>query len=195
MMEKKGARMRYSIRHMTLIVGLGNPGDKYSASRHNTGWRVVEEIAKIQIPNTTFQMEKSLEAETLKVNDTLLIRPQTFMNLSGTAVKAALKKYDYSALGKKDFHALFVIYDDLDIEVGKYKVIFGSGPKVHNGVNDIKEKLGTDQFWHIRVGVDGRKGDRSADPQDYVLSGFSPDEQVLIDKVVDSIVELLASKI
>lgn len=193
MMEKKGARMRYSIRHMTLIVGLGNPGEKYTHTRHNMGWRIAEAIAKAK--NSNFIDQKSLEAEVAELGGAVLLKPLTFMNLSGTAVKAALKKYDYSALGKKDFHALFVIYDDLDIEVGKYKVIFGSGPKVHNGVNDIKEKLGTDQFWHIRVGVDGRKGDRSADPQDYVLSGFSPDEQVLIDKVIDSIVELLASKI
>ncbi len=178
---------------MTLIVGLGNPGEKYTHTRHNMGWRIAEAIAKAK--NSNFIDQKSLEAEVAELGGAVLLKPLTFMNLSGTAVKAALKKYDYSALGKKDFHALFVIYDDLDIEVGKYKVIFGSGPKVHNGVNDIKEKLGTDQFWHIRVGVDGRKGDRSADPQDYVLSGFSPDEQVLIDKVIDSIVELLASKI
>lgn len=99
------------------------------------------------------------------------------------------------ALCNQDFHALFVIYDDLDLEVGKYKIVFGSGPKVHNGVNDVIAKLGSDQFWHIRIGVDGRRGDRSVEPQEYVLSGFTQDEQLLIDKVVDSVSDLLTKKI
>lgn len=176
-----------------MIVGLGNPGEKYSTSRHNTGWRIVDAIARVK--NSEFRIQKALESEVAELNDAVLIKPLTFMNLSGSAVKAALKKYDYGSLGKKDFHSLFVIYDDLDIETGKYKIVFGSGPKVHNGVNDIKEKLGTELFWHIRVGVDGRKGDRSVDSQDYVLSGFSAEEQYLFDKVSDSIVELLKQKI
>jgi peptidyl-tRNA hydrolase, PTH1 family len=178
---------------MMFIVGLGNPGEKYTHSRHNMGWQIVDRLQATD--HNDWKYEKALEAQTVQIREALLVKPHTFMNLSGNAVKATLKKYDFGALGKKDFHTLFIIYDDLDIEVGKYKVIFGSGPKVHNGVNDIKEKLGSELFWHIRVGVDGRKGDRSVDPQEYVLSGFSEEEQVLIDKVVDSIVELLATKI
>jgi peptidyl-tRNA hydrolase, PTH1 family len=180
---------------MTFIVGLGNPGEKYAHSRHNVGWRIVETIATYKNPATEFHLEKPLEAQTMMIGKSLLVKPQTFMNLSGNAVKAIVKKYDYAALGKKDFHNLFVIYDDLDIEVGKYKLVFGSGPKVHNGVNHISEVLGTDQYWHVRIGVDGRKGDRSADPQEYVLSGFNADEQYLIGKITDSVVDLLAAKL
>ena len=179
---------------MTIFVGLGNPGEKYTHSRHNTGWRTVDALASSQ-GITDWKMEKALDAKTLQIGNTLLVKPQTFMNLSGNAVKAVLKKYDYAALGKQDFHNLFIIYDDLDVEVGKYKLVFGSGPKVHNGVNHIKEVLGTDQFWHVRIGVDGRQGDRSMDPQDYVLGGFTQDEQVLIGKITDSLVELLSQKI
>lgn len=175
---------------MTFIVGLGNPGEKYTHSRHNMGWRVLDDLSRGE-----WMTEKPLESKTQKVGNTLLVKPQTFMNLSGTAVKAVMKKYDYSALGKKDFHNLFVIYDDLDIEIGKYKLVFGSGPKVHNGVNHITEVLGTDQYWHVRIGVDGRKGDRSVDPQDYVLSGLNEDEQYLIGKITDSVVDLLSAKI
>lgn len=177
-----------------IIVGLGNPGEKYKQSRHNMGFQVVEELAKLS-SSPTWALEKSLDAEILKLSETILVKPQTFMNLSGNAVKAVMKKYDFSSLGKKDFHGLFVIYDDLDIEVGKYRLVFGSGPKVHNGLNHIKEVLGTDQFWHVRIGVDGRKGDRSEDPQNYVLRGFSEDEQILVDKVVVAAVELLGQKI
>lgn len=182
---------------MQIIVGLGNPGVQYHHSRHNMGWRVIDVLAKkLETEGVaSWKVEKSLEAETLKVGQTILLKPHTFMNLSGMAVKAALKQYDFASLGKKDFHSLFVIYDDLDLDVGKYKIVFGSGPKAHNGVNDIKERLGTESFWHIRVGVDGRKGDRTTDPQEYVLGGLSPDEELLIEKVQDSIVELLFSKI
>lgn len=179
---------------MTVIVGLGNPGTKYTHSRHNMGFQVVEQLEQT-LGSGHWTLDKTADAYICETTGAVLVQPQTYMNLSGNAVKAVMKKYDYAALGKRDFHNLFVIYDDLDIEVGKYKLIFGSGPKVHNGVNHIKEVLGTDQFWHIRVGVDGRMGDRSMDPQDYVLSGFREAEQALIDKVVDSIVEILAQKI
>lgn len=181
---------------MMIIVGLGNPGKQYEHSRHNMGWRICEALGHRQqaTGEGDWNLEKSLEAEIFHVDGALLVKPQTFMNLSGTAVKAVLKKYDYASLGKKDFHNLFAIYDDLDIEVGKYKIIFGSGPKVHNGVNDITEKLGTDQYWHIRIGVDGRNGDRSQDPADYVLDGLREEEQVLIEKVMDSVVDLLSQK-
>lgn len=183
---------------MTFIVGLGNPGSQYTHSRHNIGFQAVgrlETIVNDQRSTAQWEMDKSLSANILEVEGAVLVQPQTYMNLSGNAVKAVMKKYDYSSLGKKDFHNLFVIYDDLDIEVGKYKLIFGSGPKVHNGVNDIVQKLETDQFWHIRIGVDGRKGDRSEDPADYVLGGFRDEEQILIEKVVGSIVEILREKI
>lgn len=179
---------------MTIIVGLGNPGAQYTHSRHNMGWRVVESLEKALVIGP-WVVDKTSQAEIVKSDSAVLVKPQTFMNLSGNAVKAIMKKYDFGALGQKDFRNLFVIYDDLDIEVGKYKLVFGSGPKVHNGVNDVSEKLMTEQFWHIRVGVDGRAGDRSIDPQDYVLGGFTEDEDVLIGKVVDSIVDILSQKI
>lgn len=179
---------------MMFIVGLGNPGEKYAHSRHNMGWRVVDALAKSLVPDSKFQLEKSLESEVQQTASAVMAKPVTYMNLSGKAVRAVLKKYEYAALAKKDFSDLFVIYDDLDLEVGKYKLIFGSGPKVHNGVNSVKETLGTDQFWHIRVGVDGRKGDRSIDAQDYVLLGFSEDEQYLLQKVIESIVDILSQK-
>lgn len=177
---------------MVFFIGLGNPGDKYAHSRHNMGWRVVESLA--QSRSADFSFQKSLEAEVCVLPEAILVKPHTFMNLSGNAVRAVLKKYDYAALGKKDFHNVFLIYDDLDFAVGKYRLVFGSGPKVHNGVNNVKEVLGTDQFWHVRVGVDGRAGDRSMDPQDYVLSGFTAEEQELIEKVNGSLTDMLLEK-
>lgn len=179
---------------MTLIVGLGNPGASYLHSRHNIGFHVVEQLEK-KLGMGQWTLDKTANAQICQTEQAVLVKPQTYMNLSGNAVRAVLKKFAYAALAKRDFHTLFVIYDDLDIEIGKYKLIFGTGPKVHNGVNHIKEVLGSDQFWHIRIGTDGRGGDRSEDPQDYVLHGFSDEEQVLVDKVCEAIVDTLAGKI
>lgn len=175
---------------MTLLVGLGNPGSKYTETRHNAGFMVLDALTE-----ETWNLQKSMEAETIEVGETALVKPQAYMNKSGQAVYKALKKYDYSALGKKDFSRMFVVYDDLDIPVGKYKLIFGSGPKVHNGVNSIIETLGSDQFWHVRIGVDGRNGDRSIPPEEYVLSGFRADERELFARVIDGVASLLAQHI
>ncbi len=172
---------------MNIIVGLGNPGPRYARTRHNAGWMLLDTLAqKMKFPHTAWKTIASVRSDVLLTADCVLAKPQTFMNDSGDAVLALLKKHSYQTLAKKTFHNLFIIYDDLDIPVGKYKIVFGSGPKVHNGVTDIVQKLSSDQFWHIRIGSDGRAGSREVDPQDYVLQGFSTNEQQLIDTVLDA---------
>ncbi len=172
---------------MKFFVGLGNPGNRYQHTRHNVGFMVLDKLA-----NDPWKDEKALQAQTSKTGESLLIKPQTYMNASGDAVVKVLKKYDYAALGDKDFSALFVIYDDLDIPIGKYKLVFGSGPKIHNGVNSVVQSLGTDQFWHVRVGIDGRNGDRSQPSDAYVLSGIVDAEKELFTKTLDGVASLLS---
>jgi PTH1 family peptidyl-tRNA hydrolase len=172
---------------MKFFVGLGNPGNRYQHTRHNVGFMVLDKLA-----NDPWKDEKALQAQTSKTGESLLIKPQTYMNASGDAVVKALKKYEYAALGDKDFSALFVIYDDLDIPIGKYKLVFGSGPKIHNGVNSVVQSLGTDQFWHVRVGIDGRNGDRSQPSDAYVLSGIVDAEKELFTKTLDGVASLLS---
>lgn len=175
---------------MKLVVGLGNPGEKYKHTRHNVGFMVLNQLQKdANLGNWTF--DKGSNVEVIKTNTGVFVKPQTFMNESGSAVYAVLKNIDYPALSKRDFSNVFVVYDDLDLPVGKYKLQLGTGPKVHNGVNSIKERLGSDQFWHIRIGTDGRQGDRSMDPEDYVLSGFTQDEWEVMQKVIGAIVDVL----
>lgn len=174
---------------MQVFVGLGNPGNKYRSTRHNLGFIVVDLLAtKLQLQ---FTEDKGAQALVAKNATCTLVKPQTFMNRSGVSVKEVLKKTSYASLSSKNIPSLFLIYDDLDLEVGRYKLVFGSSPKMHNGVNSVKESLGTDQFWHVRIGVDSRKGDRSVPPEDYVLSGFTEQEQLLLSSMIDSITTLL----
>ena len=145
---------------MKIIVGLGNPGREYENTRHNTGFLVLEKLKnrliKFQIPNSNqpqsskFQFSKRFGAEVCQKGDVLLVKPQTYMNESGKSVAAILRFY------KVDPKDLWVVHDDLDIVFGDYKIHFGRGPKIHNGVNDIEERLGTEEFWRVRVGVDSR---------------------------------------
>lgn len=179
---------------MIVIIGLGNPGKTYTYSRHNIGFGVVEEIAE-RLSTASWKEHNNLQAEIYATEKVILVKPQTFMNRSGKAAQAVLKKYDYTALGKKELSRVFVVYDDLDLPVGKYKLVFGVAPKVHNGIKSVMQELGTADFWHVRIGVDGRNGDRSLDPQDYVLSGFSDSERELVDKTVDAAVDILTQKI
>ena len=141
---------------MKVIVGLGNPGIKYINNRHNAGCMVVEELKKLKSKDKVLKSDK-------------------FMNDSGLFVKKTKDKYP-----KMSFSDLFVVHDDLDIRLGAFKIQFGKGPKVHNGLNDIYEKIGTDEFWHVRVGVDNRDLENRTSGHDYVLEDFTSEEMKIL---------------
>ena len=150
-----------------LIVGLGNPGPKYSWTRHNAGFMVLDELARragIAVSRKTFSGffgEGTYRGERL-----LLLKPQTFMNLSGRSVNPALH---FHRLSLQD---LIVIHDDLDIPFGRVKLKDGGGHAGHNGLRSLMQELGGGQFARIRVGV-GRP--LHGDAADYVLSPFTRD--------------------
>lgn len=155
---------------MKLIVGLGNPGEKYKNTRHNAGFWVVDRLA--------------LRAQGKK---TLLFKPQGFMNRSGAELKKFLKKFEVRNL--KD---LYVVYDDLDIKLGEYKISFGKGPKDHRGVQNIFEQLGTKDFWQIRIGVDNREETGfKGTGEEYVLANWRPEEKEVIEKVIERVIKEL----
>ena len=171
---------------MKIIVGLGNPGNRYSHTRHNIGFKVVDQMAKDQ----DWKSSKKGQLEYLWLEQfeekVELVKPQTFMNKSGLAMTYMKKKHP-QITGEE----LFIVHDDLDIEVGKFKLHLGKGPKQHNGLTSIYQQLGTDQFWHVRIGVDGRKGDRSIPADKYVLSSFSPEERELVEQAINQSIEEL----
>ena len=166
-----------------LIVGLGNPGPKYSWTRHNAGFMVLDELAcraGIAVSRKTFSGffgEGTYRGERL-----LLLKPQTFMNLSGRSVNPALH---FHRLSLQD---LIVIHDDLDIPFGRVKLKDGGGHAGHNGLRSLMQELGGGQFARIRVGV-GRP--LHGEAADYVLSPFTRDEQVILPRIVDGAVDIL----
>lgn len=177
---------------MNIIVGLGNPGDRYAATRHNAGLLILDNLRQVlECPKYT--SNKRISSDVCKTSQAIFIRPQTFMNESGKAIRAALDFYKASSEAEKEggYHNLFVIHDDLDLQLGTYKIQYGIGPKGHNGLLSTYQYLGTQNFWHIRVGVDSRAGDRSMPPQTYVLERFSPIEQEKFNQVMFELVKEL----
>lgn len=161
------------------IFGLGNPGVEYHLSRHNTGFMFLDYLQQqLELPNFTFNHKFSSEISV----DTqfILAKPQTFMNLSGQAVSKIIKylgNTDLKELSHEDLDKIFVVHDDLDLPIGEFKIQQGVGPKQHNGLLSIYQELGLENFWHIRIGVDDRKGDRSFPAESYVLQKL-PQEQL-----------------
>lgn len=174
---------------MKLIVGLGNPGQKYKNNRHNVGFAVLEALQKIfnfQFSSTNqFLMRKNFQTEICEYKDFVMAKPQGFMNRSGVAVKKLSKIYQLTA------NDLFVVHDDLDIPLGKFK-IGQKGPKVHNGLKSIYEQLGFKNFWHVRIGIDNRqKTGFKGTGEEYVLQNFRPEEKVTIAQVIGEVINAL----
>lgn len=168
-----------------LIVGLGNPGREYERTRHNAGFWWVDAIAEGK--RADWKKETKFAGHVAKVEeggrDFWLLKPATFMNLSGRSVGNFMRFYQI----KPD--ELLVVHDELDLPPGTVKMKMGGGAGGHNGLADIIEKLGTKEFWRLRIGI-GHPGDKSRVP-DYVLEKARREEQALIDPPFDRSLGLL----
>jgi len=153
---------------MKLIVGLGNPGEKYKNNRHNVGFILVDEF--VSKNGKSFNHSTKKNSLITQVNDLHICKPQNYMNNSGDSVLKMSKFYKISP------ENIYIIHDDLDLEFGVVKVQFGRGSAGHNGVQDIMNKLGTKDFWRIRVGI-GRPTDNTP-TEDFVLKDLS-NEQIV----------------
>ncbi|MDC0449200.1 aminoacyl-tRNA hydrolase [bacterium] len=154
---------------MKLIIGLGNPGEKYSKTRHNAGFMVVDFL--VADLGLQWKFEKKLNAETARSEDTIFAKPQTFMNSSGEAVSKVVNFYNIDV--KED---LLVIHDDVDLEFGVTKKQFARGTAGHKGVEDIVSRLKTQEFYRLRIGV-GRSPNPAVDTEDWVLMNFTANER------------------
>lgn len=180
---------------MQVFVGLGNPGNTYQNTRHNVGWMVLDRLAE-RFQAEPFHLQKNLQAEISKTRNKLFIKPQTFMNLSGLAVREALKFYaNFSNKQNQSLPNIFVFHDDLDLELGSFKLQFGKGPKIHNGLLSLYQHLDTDQFWHVRIGIDSRRGDRSIPGKDYVLKPFTAEEKNVLREVESQIIAAVTARL
>ena len=162
--------------NMKIIVGLGNPGSEYAQTRHNAGFLWLDEVQK-RLDSSAWQAQKKFKAEISKHPAYLLVKPQTFMNLSGQAVRAVVSFYQLNPATD-----LWVAFDDLDLAVGTSKIQLGRGPHAHNGLESIYQELGTKDFTHLRIGIDGRAGLRAQAGKDYVLGKFTPTEKELLQQ-------------
>ncbi len=173
---------------MKLIVGLGNPGKEYERTRHNAGFVVVDALSAEE--HGVWSREHKLAAEVSRVlvqqKRALLLKPTTFMNNSGRAVRDALAFYKLTPA------ELLVIHDEKDIPLGTYRIQSNRGPAGHNGVRSIIEELGTQDFMRIRVGVAPERPEDIKDTAGFVLGKFTPEEERLLHSTVGHVLAEVA---
>ena len=174
---------------LKLIVGLGNPGTEYARTRHNAGFQFADELARRYA--ATFRSEPRHRAELARARvgaaDLWLLKPMSYMNHSGEAVRSVATFY------KIPLGSILVAYDELDFPPGVVRLKQGGGAAGHNGIRDIAPQVG-DNFWRLRIGI-GHPGDRTA-VLNYVLGRPSADDARLIDEAIAAgldIVPLLIS--
>jgi PTH1 family peptidyl-tRNA hydrolase len=159
-----------------MIVGLGNPGSEYARSRHNVGFVVVDAVAKQAGLKFSHRWAHALVAVgRVAGRDAALAKPQTFMNLSGDSVRSLLR---HAHIGPE---AILVVYDDLDLPLGRIRIRERGSSGGHRGVQSIIDRLASDAFPRLRVGI-GRPEPRDA--ADYVLAGFTPEERPALDDAI-----------
>lgn len=156
----------------TCIIGLGNPGDKYKGSRHNAGFDLLDIFVKNNSLKD-FTFSKNINAEISENQNIIIVKPHSFMNLSGIVVKKTIKKFGIKP------ENIIVIHDDIDIEIGKIKISKNRGSAGHKGIDSIIKEIGSKDFIRIRIGILPNKKPTKID--DFVLKGFSPEEKKLLN--------------
>jgi len=163
-----------------LVVGLGNPGTKYERTRHNAGFWFVDALARAH--GKSLVPEKKYFGDVLRLgSECWLLKPTTFMNLSGQAVAALAGFYRIAP------EAILVVHDELDLRPGEVKMKLGGGVAGHNGLKDIQARLGTPDFWRLRIGI-GHPREQILSEQevvDYVLHRPDAEHQKLIDAAIE----------
>ncbi|MCD6102254.1 MAG: aminoacyl-tRNA hydrolase [Candidatus Cloacimonetes bacterium] len=166
-----------------LIVGLGNPGDEYENNRHNIGFVIVNELCK-KIHANNFKKKRSYFVA--DKNDFLFLLPRTYMNLSGIAIRKAVKKY------KIALDNLLIVLDDINLPLGKIRIRENGSSGGHNGLKSIIAELNSQDFPRLRMGV-GAKNQQESDIslRDFVLSDFTEEEINFLEKPISQSVELI----
>lgn len=168
---------------MKLIVGLGNPGKEYENTRHNVGFQLLDLIANKF--NLEFNKNKfnSIYCEyNIKGEKVILVKPLSYMNLSGSVVAKFVSYY------KIDVKDILVIQDDLDMRLGRVKIVYNSSSGGHNGIKDIERCLGTKEYVRVKIGI---ANDRGVDTKDYVLGHFTREEESILKKDYDELVNIV----
>lgn len=173
---------------MKIVVGLGNPGEQYEKNRHNVGFIALD----LLLGPVKWQSNKKFQALTYEIGDTIYIKPQTYMNKSGEAVRAVMSYYGLlpkklMVFSKKDSDLtdiLTVIQDDIDIEIGKWKISNDSRSGGHNGIQSIINHLHTKNFKRLKIGVKNELLRTRIPAEKFVLQNFNHEEKEVIDKIL-----------
>ena len=173
---------------MKLIIGLGNPGKLYENTRHNIGFNVIDALAeKWSAPLNQSKFNGMYTVVHRPEGKVILLKPLTYMNLSGECVRPLMDYYDI------DIEDIVVIYDDLDLETGKLRLREKGSAGGHNGIKSLIQHLGTQQFNRIRVGVSRPPAGMKV--ADYVLSRFSKDDQPIVQDAVKKSVDAVEASL
>ena len=168
---------------MKLIVGLGNPGKEYENTRHNIGFMTVDDYAKKIGVSITKEKYNGLYADTMIDGEkVILLQPQSYINFSGEVIR---KFVDFYKINIED---ILIIHDDLDLQVGTYKVKQKGSSGGHNGLKNIELHLGTQEYKRIKIGISNNK---MMDTKDYVLGKLSHDEKDSINKVKSVVLDII----
>jgi PTH1 family peptidyl-tRNA hydrolase len=172
---------------MILIVGLGNPGPKFEKSRHNVGFRVIDEFKeKNNFPGFRFseKFNATISEAEIEEEKIILAKPQTFMNNSGKAVKSIIKYY------KLKTGNLFLVHDDIDLPLAKIKIVKNRGAAGHKGVQSIINELKTKNLIRVRIGIQPKIGKPKL-PEKFVLQKFNKEEEKILKGVIENSVEAI----
>ena len=181
---------------MFLIAGVGNPGDKYTGTRHNLGFEVVNELRrKMDLPQ--FETDKKFKSEISKNSGLILIKPLTFMNMSGMAILAVAQYF------KVEPEEVIIIHDELDLPLGHIKIRLGGSDAGHHGVESVIKILGSDQFIRLRLGignwhaVSGEHKHAAFNAEKFVVDQFLPGEKskvkAMVKRAVKAVEAILTS--
>jgi PTH1 family peptidyl-tRNA hydrolase len=170
---------------MYVLVGLGNPGEKYALNRHNIGFMAIDSIAATyNFPLFKSKFSASLSEGKIGDHKVILCKPMTYMNLSGQPVGDLIRFYKVSP------ERVYVIHDDLDLETGKVKLKLGGGSGGHNGLKSLDQNIGK-EYWRVRLGIGhpGRSPNREDLVTHYVLSNFSRNDEDWLISVLRAVTE------
>lgn len=179
------------LENMKLIIGLGNPGSKYKNTRHNIGFEIIDDFYLQNKKQGFSNWEKNkkffaeISAGSIKDEKIILAKPLSFMNDSGKAVQALMHFYKNPPLD------LIVIHDDIDLALGKFKLQKDRSSAGHNGIKSIIEKIGTQNFYRIRIGIAKADRDKQGRTEKFVLNRFNLFEKLKLKKIKPEILQAL----
>jgi PTH1 family peptidyl-tRNA hydrolase len=175
---------------MKLIIGLGNPGDKYEKTRHNLGFQVIDELKKnleFRTWNLTKKFNALISEGTFNHQKIILAKPQTFMNNSGQAVRALT---DYYKISPED---ILIIHDDIDLPLEEIRIQKGRGSAGHKGVQSIIDQLGTKDFIRMRIGIRPNEAPKKINAEQFVLQKFTAEEEKIIQPTIKKAAQMIVA--